>query len=130
LGKVLLYADRRTGSMERAIAEMNRRRAAQVRFNAEHDIVPSTIRKEVRALLAEEEAAPSGDLSVSGLGKKWKSRLPMLLANLEEEMRLAAERLDFEEAARIRDRIHGLEEQAGLTARRKAARARPPRAAP
>ncbi|MCI4358544.1 MAG: excinuclease ABC subunit UvrB [Thermoplasmata archaeon] len=122
LGKVLLYADRRTGSMDRAIAEMNRRRAAQVAYNAEHGIVPSTIRKEVRALLAAEESAPSGDLSVSGLGKKWKSRLPMLLANLEEEMRLAAERLDFEEAARIRDRIHALEESAGLTAHRKAAR--------
>ena len=61
--------------------------------------------KEVRSLLAPEEEAPSGDLSVSGLGKKWKERLPILLANLEEEMRLAAERLDFEEAARIRDRI-------------------------
>ena len=123
LGKVLLYADRTTGSMQRAIAEMNRRRSAQVAYNAEHGIVPSTIRKEVRALLAAEEAAPSGDLSTSGLGKKWRSRLPMLLANLEEEMRLAAERLDFEEAARIRDRIHTLEESAGLTAHRKAARA-------
>jgi excinuclease UvrABC nuclease subunit len=51
---------------------------------------------------------PSGDLSAQGLGKKWKSRLPLLLANLEEEMRLAAERLDFEEAARIRDRIREL----------------------
>jgi excinuclease ABC subunit B len=122
LGKVLLYADRQTGSMERAIAEMNRRREAQVRFNEEHGLVPSTIRKEVRALLAEEEAAPSGELSTAGLGKKWKSRLPLLIANLEEEMRLAAERLDFEEAARIRDRIRSLEESAGLAARRRAAR--------
>jgi excinuclease ABC subunit B len=122
LGKVILYADRTTGSMARAIAEMNRRREAQVRFNAEHGIVPATIRKEVRALLAEEESAPSGELSASGLGKKWKARLPMLLANLEEEMRLAAERLDFEEAARIRDRIHALEESAGLTAHRKKSR--------
>ena len=128
LGKVLLYADRRTGSMDRAIAEMNRRRAAQVEYNSAHGIVPSTIRKEVRALLAEEEVAPTGDLSVSGLGKKWKARLPLLLANLEEEMRLAAERLDFEEAARIRNRIRSLEESAGLTAHRKAARKGPPRA--
>ncbi len=126
LGKVILYADKRTGSIDRAIAEMNRRRDAQVRYNAEHGIVPSTIRKEVRALLAEEEAAPSGDLSTSGLGKKWKSRLPLLLANLEEEMRLAAERLDFEEAARIRDRIRTLEESAGLAARRRAQRAKGP----
>ena len=104
-GKVILYADRMTGSMARAIAEMARRRATQVAYNDEHGIVPETIVKEVRSLLAPEEEAPSGDLSVSGLGRKWKERLPLLLANLEEEMRLAAERLDFEEAARIRDRI-------------------------
>ncbi|MGB7123829.1 MAG: excinuclease ABC subunit UvrB [Thermoplasmata archaeon] len=104
-GKVILYADRTTGSMARAIAEMSRRRATQVAYNDEHGIVPETVVKEVRSLLAPEEAAESGDLSVSGLGKKWKERMPLLLANLEEEMRLAAERLDFEEAARIRDRI-------------------------
>ncbi len=104
-GKVVLYADRVTGSMKRAIAEMSRRRDAQLEFNAEHGIVPETIRKEVRSLLSPEEEAPSGELSTAGLGKKWKDRLPLLIANLEEEMRLAAEQLDFEEAARIRDRI-------------------------
>jgi excinuclease ABC subunit B len=104
-GKVVLYADRLTGSMARAIEEMSRRRSAQIAFNAEHHIVPETIQKEVRSLLSPEEEADSGELSTSGLGKKWKERLPLLLANLEEEMRLAAERLDFEEAARIRDRI-------------------------
>ena len=107
-GKVVLYADRTTGSMSRAIAEMARRRASQVAFNAEHGIVPETVVKEVRALLSPEEEVPSGDLSTAGLGKKWKARMPLLLANLEEEMRLAAERLDFEEAARIRDRIREL----------------------
>jgi excinuclease ABC subunit B len=104
-GKVVLYADRVTGSMKRAISEMARRRQIQLDFNTAHGIVPESVRKEVRSLLAPEEEAPSGDLSVSGLGKYWKDRLPLLLANLEEEMRLAAERLDFEEAARIRDRI-------------------------
>jgi excinuclease ABC subunit B len=107
-GKVVLYADRLTGSMERAIAEMSRRRAAQVAYNAEHGIVPESVRKEVRSLLAPEEEAGSGELSVAGLGKHWKEKFPLLLANLEEEMRLAAERLDFEEAARIRDRIREL----------------------
>jgi excinuclease ABC subunit B len=104
-GKVVLYADRATGSMKRAIAEMARRRQIQLDYNSAHGIVPESVRKEVRSLLAPEEEAPSGALSVSGLGKYWKDRLPLLLANLEEEMRLAAERLDFEEAARIRDRI-------------------------
>jgi excinuclease ABC subunit B len=107
-GRVVLYADRLTGSMERAIGEMGRRRAAQVAFNDAHGIVPESVRKEVRSLLAPEEEAPSGELSAAGLGKEWKGKLPLLLANLEEEMRLAAERLDFEEAARIRDRIRSL----------------------
>ena len=111
-GKVVLYADRTTGSMARAIAEMSRRRATQVAYNAEHGIVPETIVKEVRALLAPEDVSLSGDLSTSGLGKKWKERMPLLLANLEEEMRLAAERLDFEEAARIRDRIREVKRNA------------------
>ncbi len=112
-GRVVLYADRVTGSMQRAIAEMARRRDAQLRFNAAHGIVPETIRKEVRSLLAEEATAPSGELSTAGLGKKWKERLPLLLANLEEEMRLAAEQLDFEEAARIRDRLREIRRTAG-----------------
>jgi len=111
LGRVILYADQVTGSMARAIAEMNRRREAQIAFNQRHGITPATIRKEVRSLLAPETEAVSGELSTSGLGKYWKDRLPLLLANLEEEMRLAAERLDFEEAARIRDRIHRLEQE-------------------
>jgi excinuclease ABC subunit B len=104
-GKVVLYADRVTGSMKRAIAEMSRRRQTQVDYNTAHDIVPESIRKEVRALLAPEEEAPSGELSTSGLGRYWKDKMPLLITNLEEEMRLAAERLDFEEAARIRDRL-------------------------
>jgi excinuclease ABC subunit B len=112
LGRVLLYADRVTGSMQRAIAEMNRRRTTQVEFNRANGIVPASIRKEVRSLLAPEETAASGDLSVEGLGKRWKDKLPLLLANLEEEMHLASERLDFEEAARIRDRIRQLSREA------------------
>ncbi len=124
-GKVVLYADRVTGSMSRAIAEMNRRRDAQLAFNTAHGIVPETIRKEVRSLLAPEEAAPSGELSTSKLGRYWKDRLPLLLANLEEEMRLAAEQLDFEEAARIRDRIREVRrtaEERGVPRRAAAAR--------
>jgi excinuclease ABC subunit B len=115
-GKVILYADRMTGSMQRAIDETSRRRQKQIAFNEKHGIVPSTIVKEVHTLLGETEAE-SGDLSTSGLGKKWKERLPLLLANLEEEMRLAADRLEFEKAARIRDRIRNLQKEAGLKAR-------------
>lgn len=133
MGRVLLYADRMTGSMSRAIAEMNRRRIAQVAYNTEHGIVPETIRKEVRSILGEEAEAPSGDLSVQGLGKRWKDKFPLLLANLEEEMHIASERLDFEEAARIRDRIRELKrhaEQEGIpTAPMRAASGRAARSA-
>ena len=117
MGRVILYGDRTTGSMERAMDEMRRRRTAQLAYNEAHGIVPSTIRKEVRSLLGEGEAAPSGELSVAGLGPRWRERLPLLLANLEEEMHLAAERLDFEEAARNRDRIRTIQDEA--TPRRK-----------
>jgi excinuclease ABC subunit B len=124
-GRVVLYADRVTGSMRRAMGEMTRRRKVQLDFNREHGIVPESVQKEVRSLLAPGEEAASGSLSTSGLGKQWKDRLPLLLANLEEEMRLAAERLDFEEAARIRDRIREVKREAGTSAsaRRPAARA-------
>ncbi len=120
-GRVVLYADRLTGSMNRAIAEMARRRSAQLEYNSAHHIVPESVRKEVRSLLAPEEAAPSGELSTSGLGKYWKDRLPLLLANLEEEMRLASERLEFEEAARIRDRIREIRRSAESGGPRRAA---------
>jgi excinuclease ABC subunit B len=128
-GKAILYADRMTGSMERAISEMRRRRERQVAFNTEHGIIPETIRKEVHSLLAGEGAAPSGDLSTAGLGAKWRQRLPLLIANLEEEMRLAAEQLDFEEAARIRDRIRDLELRAATARPRDGARSAPSRRA-
>jgi excinuclease ABC subunit B len=106
-GKVVLYADRTTGSMERAIAEMARRRTAQLRFNAEHGIVPESVRKEVRSLLAPEAESDSG-VPAELSGPKARGRLALVVTNLEEEMRLAAERLDFEEAARIRDRLREL----------------------
>ena len=124
-GRVVLYADRVTGSMKRAMAEMARRRETQVEYNRVHDIVPESIRKEVRSLLAPEEEAPSGSLSTSGLGRYWKDKLPLLLTNLEEEMRLAAERLDFEEAARIRDRLREVR-RANPSARSSGRKAGPP----
>jgi excinuclease ABC subunit B len=124
-GRVVLYADRVTGSMARAMGEMTRRRTVQLEFNRANGIVPESVQKEVRSLLAPSEEAPSGALSTAGLGKYWKDRMPLLLANLEEEMRLAAERLDFEEAARIRDRIREVKRGAASdgAARRGAARA-------
>jgi excinuclease ABC subunit B len=106
-GRVVLYADRTTGSMQRAIAEMGRRRTAQLAYNARHGIVPESVRKEVRSLLAPGAEAEEG-VPAELAGPKAKAHLALLITNLEEEMRLAAERLDFEEAARVRDRLREL----------------------
>jgi len=107
--------------MRRAIDEMTRRRTAQVDYNRVHGIVPESVQKEVRALLGTPEG--STELSTSGLGKKWKEKLPLLLANLEEEMHLSAERLDFEEAARIRDRIREIKRDSAASPDRRPAAA-------
>ena len=112
-GKVLLYADRMTGSMRRALGEMQRRREAQLAYNAAHGIVPESIRKQVRSILSSESAEPEAAGRPERTAE-WRRRLPLVLANLEEEMHLASERLDFEEAARIRDRIRQLTDREGL----------------
>jgi len=110
-GRVIMYADEITDSMRRAIAETNRRREKQIRYNQEHGIVPETVRKEVRALLtptahvAEAAASYSAMPSVDSMDRE---HLELLLANLEAEMRQAAKELRFEEAAVLRDRIKEL----------------------
>ena len=110
-GRVIMYADEITDSMRRAIAETNRRREKQIRYNQEHGIVPETVRKEVRALLtptahvAEAAASYSAVPSVDSMDRE---HLELLLANLEAEMRQAAKELRFEEAAVLRDRIKEL----------------------
>ena len=101
MGQVILYADNTTDSMMRAIAETSRRRKIQLGYNREHGIVPETVRKEIRALIApatEEEVAPV-------VADK---DLEAVIAGLEEEMLEAAGKLEFERAARIRDRIRDL----------------------
>ena len=97
-GQVIMYADRITDSMERAISETNRRREIQNKYNEEHKIVPKTIVKNVAELIAavqEEENSPV-------------TNAQNVIAHLEEEMKKAAEELRFEDAAKIRDRIKRL----------------------
>lgn len=115
-GKVVLYADVETKSMARAIGETQRRRARQLAYNAEHGIVPQTVRKPVTDILE----ALHGGVSAPMPKKKRISRgagrdeevpveeLPRLIAVLEEEMKEAAAALQFEYAARIRDELHEL----------------------
>ena len=98
-GKVIMYADRITDSMQRAIDETNRRREIQKKYNEEHNITPKTIVKAVGDVIAavteEEETSTVNNAA-------------MVLAKLEDEMRRAAEELRFEDAAKIRDRIKRL----------------------
>lgn len=101
-GKVIMYADQMTRSMEAAIGETNRRRQIQQAYNEEHGIIPQTIRKKIYDIpeatkVAEKKAAYGGKLPAEELAE--------LLKSLEQEMRLAAKDMDFERAAEIRDAI-------------------------
>lgn len=103
-GSVIMYADRVTDSMRRAIDETNRRREIQQAYNEKHGIVPKTIIKDVRDNLSViyEEKGERQKLSQWVKDKKKRERA---IASLEKEMRQAAKRLDFEHAAELRDMI-------------------------
>jgi excinuclease ABC subunit B len=107
-GQVIMYADRITGSMKRAIDETNRRRAVQIEFNTCNGITPQGIRKAIRDdLISEMLADARAELSPSNLGKG-KPRpedVPRILEELETEMKAAASALDFERAAQVRDEL-------------------------
>ena len=109
-GKVIMYADTITGSMERAIAETNRRRKIQKEYNDKHGIIPKTVVKGIRDLIeiaASDSDKRSSKRSDKKLGKKEKEEL---IVRLEKEMKDAARRLEFEQAAYLRDRIKELRE--------------------
>ncbi len=101
-GKVIMYADRITDSMQRAIDETNRRREIQSRYNEEHNIVPKTIIKNISDVIAATQE-DEGESSVTNTAT--------VIVRLEDEMRRAAEELRFEDAAKIRDRIKRLKER-------------------
>ncbi|PCD77470.1 excinuclease ABC subunit UvrB [Pseudothioclava arenosa] len=110
-GRVIMYADRITGSMDRAIGETNRRRAKQIAYNTEHGITPQTVKKNVEDVLA---GLWQGDTDMARVTAQVENVKPgaNLAAHLEElrlKMRKAAEDLEFEEAARLRDEIKRLE---------------------
>ena len=108
-GRVIMYADDVTNSMRRAIDETNRRRQKQVAHNEEHGITPESIRKGIRELLAaSEQTAEERALYFAGDGRP-EEQAPHIIADLEEEMRIAAQELRFEDAARIRDQIAALQ---------------------
>ena len=109
-GRVILYADRMTGSMERAIAETNRRREKQEAYNAEHGITPESVKRDIREIMASPyESRALDKLTAPGVAEDSKpftgSNFQAALKDLEARMRNAAANLEFEEAARLRDEI-------------------------
>ena len=118
-GRAILYADRETGSMQRALAETGRRRAKQAEYNVEHGIEPRSIIKDVASpLLAMQNldyygpGGPQPRVSEPVEGEfEDAASLAKLITELEKRMRTAAKTLEFEEAARLRDRIKDLRRQ-------------------
>ena len=110
-GRVIMYADSITGSMDRAIKETNRRRAKQLAYNEEHGITPKTVKKNVEDILA---GLYKGDVDMNRVTAKVDKpmaggNLQAILDGLRDDMRKAAENLEFEEAARLRDEVKRLE---------------------
>ncbi len=110
-GRVILYADRITGSMERAMAETERRREKQRAYNEEHGITPRTIKRDIADIVAH-SAAQDGvtvDIGDDEVNNLVGHNLRAYIEDLEKRMRNAAADLEFEEAGRLRDEIRRLE---------------------
>ncbi len=104
-GQVIMYADTITRSMKKAIDETERRRKLQQEFNAEHGIIPRTIKKEVRDIIESLKPVESEESTETIINYEKE------IAELEAKMIKAAENLEFEEAAVLRDRIRKLEKE-------------------
>lgn len=105
-GKVIMYGDTVTVSMQKAIEETNRRRAIQMQYNRDNNITPTTIKKEIRDAIHSKETAEMMNKYVGKkMRKKSKADREELIASLEKEMKQAARVLDFERAAQLRDMI-------------------------
>ncbi len=113
-GEVVMYADRVTGSMKRAIDETNRRRAIQLKYNKEHHITPRTIQKSIQDMLgvqSESKEYVSSLLREEGYQYLPARNIPMVISDLERQMKEAADNLEFEIAAMLRDEIRKLKEK-------------------
>jgi excinuclease ABC subunit B len=116
-GKVIMYADNITGSMERAIEETNRRRAVQEKYNRENNVAPSTVAKQVRETVRSYQYVSEGGAAYDGERKDGPldiTDIPVEIARLEKEMISFAREMEFEKAAKIRDEIFELRKVAGL----------------
>ena len=110
-GRVLLYADSVTGSMERALAETERRREKQIAYNEEHGITPESVKHGIAAAMASmyEQDHVTVDTGLAETGATYGHNLRAVIADLTAKMKDAASNLEFEDAARLRDEIKRLE---------------------
>ncbi len=123
-GRVIMYADNITGSMERAIAETNRRRAIQVRYNEEHGTSPATIIKKVHEtvraydaiaeVVSQYNSETMAKIGADGAPIRIED-IPILVSSLEKEMKDLAKAMEFEKAASVRDEIEGLRKLLGTS---------------
>jgi excinuclease ABC subunit B len=100
-----MYADTITDSMKEAIQETNRRRQKQIEYNSLHNIEPETIKKAVKAMIEMEGTEEKLQQEMKEYGFQSRKGMILLLRELEEEMHEKAELLEFEAAAKVRDRI-------------------------
>lgn len=109
-GRVIMYADQITGSMDRAITETNRRREMQNQYNIDHDITPQSIHKKIHNIIEITKVAEDTEFFDNYIEKEkiTQEDLEQLLITMEEEMIKAAEALEFERAANLRDEIRKL----------------------
>ncbi|MGL4513048.1 MAG: excinuclease ABC subunit UvrB [Lacipirellulaceae bacterium] len=111
--RVILYGDKVTGSMQRAIDETERRRRVQQAYNEEHGITPETIKKAIRAGIEGEAAAHARANAAVGMNDETRYVTEEYINELEKEMYEAADQMEFERAATLRDRIEKMRESIG-----------------
>ena len=103
---MIMYADMMTESMQKAIDETNRRRELQEKYNKEHNITPTTIKKAVRDLIAVSKAVAETELRLEKDPESMdRKELEKLIRDVEKQMRAAAADLNFEQAAELRDKM-------------------------
>lgn len=116
-GKVIMYADKVTDSMKAAMSETERRREIQEAYNTEHGITPHTIKKEIRDLISSvketEDTGTPDQFTEQDFADMAKDDQKEMVKQLEEQMKAAAKRLDFEQAATLRDTVMELKSQIG-----------------
>ncbi|CUS26697.1 excinuclease ABC subunit B [Paucilactobacillus oligofermentans DSM 15707 = LMG 22743] len=116
-GKVIMYADKVTDSMKAAMSETERRREIQEAYNKEHGITPHTIKKEIRDLISSvketEDTGTQDQFTEQDFADMAKDDQKEMVKQLEEQMKAAAKRLDFEQAATLRDTVMELKSQIG-----------------